>query len=85
MKVPKLLIRPMKLGLKMCIPLTYAFMAVGVITAVDSLVKLEWGVFFFSLAFIGVAVFQRFCFIRMLDSIERTGTTYKWRRKIDET
>lgn len=75
----------MKLGLKMCIYFTYAFMAVGAILAVASLMKLEWRVFFFGVAFIGFAVFQRFCFIRMLDSIERTGTTYRWRRKIDET
>lgn len=69
----------------MSIPLTYVFMVAGAIFAVVSLMKLEWGAFLFSLAFIVFAVFHRFYCIRMLDSIERTGTTYKWRWKIDET
>ena len=83
MKLPEFLVGPMKLILKMSIPPTYVFTAVGTILAVVSLIKLEWTTLLFSLAFIGFSVFHRFYCIRMLDSIERTGTTYKWRKKID--
>ena len=83
MKVPAPMLPLMKTMLKISIPLTYVFMAVGAIMAVLALVKFEWGAVLFSLAFIGFAVFHRFNCIRMLDSLERTGTTYKWRFKID--
>ena len=83
MQVPKFMVGPMKAMLKISIPITYVFMFVGAIMAVLSLVKFEWGAVLFSLLFIGFAVFHRFYCIRMLDSIERTGTTYKWRRKVD--
>ncbi|WP_371396846.1 hypothetical protein [Fretibacter rubidus] len=85
MKIPKPLVAPMTLMLKLSIPITYVFMIVGALFAVVSLVKLERAMLLFSLAFIGFAVFHRFCCIRMLDSIDRTGTAYKWRYKIDKT
>lgn len=85
MKVPKPLVSPMKFMLKLSIPITYVFMMVGALFAVVSLMKLEWAMLLFSLAFIGFAVFHRFYCFRILDSIERTGTTYKWRWKIDKT
>ena len=85
LKVPKPLVAPMKLTLKLSIPLTYVFMVVGALFAAVSLIKLEWEMLIFSLAFIGFAVFNRFYCMRMLESIERTGTTYKWRWKIDNT
>lgn len=85
MKIPKPLVAPMTFMLKLSIPVTYVFMGVGVLFAVISVIKLEWAMLLFSLAFIGFAILHRFYCIRMLDSIERTGTTYKWRWKIDKT
>jgi len=83
MKIPRPMVQSMMVMLRMSIPLTYIFMAIGAFGAIASLIKSEWNGFLFSLAFIGFAVFHRFYCIRMLDSIERTGTTYKWRLKID--
>jgi len=83
MKLPEFLVGPMKLMLKISIPLSYVFMALGTILAGVSLIKLDWATLLFSLAFIGFSVFHRFYCIRMLDSIKRTGTTYKWQKKVD--
>jgi len=83
MQLPKLMVQPMKALLRLSIPLTYIFMAIGLFIAILSLLKSQWDALLISLAFIGFAIFHRFACLRMLDSIDRTGTTYKWRLKID--
>lgn len=67
--------------LKVSIPMTYVFMAAGLFMVFTMAIQSEWSGVAFSIAFIGFAIFHRWYCIKMLDSLERTGTTYKWNLK----
>ena len=84
MKVPAPMIKPMRTMLKIGIPFLWVFVAAGILIAVFALFHgPEWGAFGFGLLFSLLSYLMRMAYIRMLDSLDRTGTTYKWRRKVD--
>lgn len=83
MKVPAQLVPVMRGMLKISIPMTYIFMVVGTFMVVAFATKLEWHSALFCLLFVVFAVLHRIYCIRMLVSLERTGTTYKWKLKND--
>ena len=81
MKVPKHMLPLMRGLIKVSIPMTYLFMVVGVVAGVISLIQSNFAAAGFGLAFAVFAFLYRIYCLKVLDSLERTGTTYKWRWK----
>ena len=84
MKVPTPMIKPMRMMLKVGIPFLWVFVATGFLIAIFALFYgPEWGAVGIGLLFSLFSYLMRMSYIRMLDSLDRTGTTYKWRWKVD--
>ena len=81
MKVPKHMLPFMRGLIKVSIPMTYLFMFVGIVMGVIFLIQSNFAAMGFGIAFALFAFLHRIYCLKMLDSLDRTGTTYKWRWK----
>lgn len=81
MNVPKYMLPLMRGLIKVSIPMTYLFMIVGVTMAIFFIIQTNFVAAGFGFSFAVFAFLHRIYCLKVLDSLERTGTTYKWRWK----
>lgn len=81
MKVPKSMMSFTILIFRVGIPMTYVFMFVGLLFGSSMVAQGNWLGAFWGVAFMTFAFLIRSYFVKVLDSLERTGTTFKWERK----
>ena len=63
------------------IPMTYVFMFVGLLFGSSMVAQGDWLGACWGVAFMTFAFFIRSYFVKVLGSLESTGTTFEWERK----